>query len=46
MKKKEIDKEKLVVAVFIDLKRAFETVDHKILIEKIAKRRVSVVESA
>jgi hypothetical protein len=31
----EIENKNIVVAVFLDLKRAFETIDHQILIEKL-----------
>jgi hypothetical protein len=34
--KKEIDEDKLVIAVFLDFKRAFETIDPKKLLEKMA----------
>lgn len=33
--KKEIENNKIVIAVFIDLKRAFETVDRNILLQKL-----------
>nr|CAI5833762.1 unnamed protein product [Callosobruchus analis] len=35
--KKEIDEGKIIVSVFVDLKRAFETIDRKRLLEKCEK---------
>lgn len=37
--KLEIDKEKMIGVIFTDLKRAFETVDRKRILEKCFKLR-------
>jgi hypothetical protein len=37
--KEEIDKGKVVIGVFLDLKRAFETIDRNLLLQKFEKRR-------
>lgn len=42
--KKEIDQGNVVIAVFLDLKRAFETVDRKRLLRKLRKYGINGVE--
>ena len=42
--KKEIDSGKTIIGVFLDLKRAFETIDRNILIEKLNKYGIREVE--
>ena len=42
--KQEIEQNKIVIAVFIDLKRAFETVNHTILIDKLNKYGIKSTE--
>ena len=32
---KELDNKKITVGVFIDLKKAFDTIDHSLLIKKL-----------